>query len=148
MPSRVTGQYCSKDAAIHNFNEFEQLTSLSINSTDEYFIASGFSKHVALYNIGSGKRVQIFKDLHQEHINVVRFANHSPTVFSTVSFDRKIKMWDLRQGTSQPCYTASSTRGNVMVCFSPDDHYLLSSAVDNEVLDTILSIPSNQLVLK
>ncbi|XP_039137281.1 uncharacterized protein LOC120274814 [Dioscorea cayenensis subsp. rotundata] len=133
MPSRVTGQYCSKDAAIHNFNEFEQLTSLSINSTDEYFIASGFSKHVALYNIGSGKRVQIFKDLHQEHINVVRFANHSPTVFSTVSFDRKIKMWDLRQGTSQPCYTASSTRGNVMVCFSPDDHYLLSSAVDNEV---------------
>ncbi|KAJ0982087.1 hypothetical protein J5N97_010342 [Dioscorea zingiberensis] len=133
MPSRVAVQYRSKDAAIHNFDEFEQLTSLSINSTDEYFIASGFSKHVALYDICSGKRLQILKDLHQEHINVVRFAHHSPTIFSTASFDRKVKMWDLRQGTSQPCYTASSSRGNVMVCFSPDDHYLLVSAIDNEV---------------
>ncbi|EOX91603.1 Transducin family protein / WD-40 repeat family protein isoform 2 [Theobroma cacao] len=31
------------------------------------------------------------------------------------------------------CYTASSSRGNVMVCFSPDDLYLLVSAIDNEV---------------
>ncbi|CAL8989260.1 unnamed protein product [Prunus brigantina] len=35
--------------------------------------------------------------------------------------------------TIRPCYTSSSSRGNVMVCFSPDDHYLLVSAVDNEV---------------
>ncbi|KZV33207.1 hypothetical protein F511_16241 [Dorcoceras hygrometricum] len=115
------------------FDEFDQLTSVNINSTDELFLASGYSKHVALYDICSGRRLQIFADMHREHINVVKFSNHSPSLFATSSFDQDVKMWDLRQKPNQPCYTASSSRGNVMVCFSPDDHYLLVSAVDNEV---------------
>ncbi|CAL9149048.1 unnamed protein product [Musa hybrid cultivar] len=133
MPSKITDRFCTMDASMHTFDDFEQLTSVHVNSNDEYFLASGFSNHVALYDIGSGRRLQIFKDLHKEHINVVKFAHHSPTVFVTASFDKDVKMWDLRQGTSQPCYTAPSSRGNVMVCFSPDDYYLLASAIDNEV---------------
>ncbi|KAL3843875.1 hypothetical protein ACJIZ3_001278 [Penstemon smallii] len=116
-----------------NFDEFDQLTSVHVNSTDELFLASGYSKHVALYDISSGQRLQVFTDMHREHINVVKFSNHSPSLFATSSFDQNVKMWDLRQKPNQPCYTASSSRGNVMVCFSPDDHYLLVSAVDNEV---------------
>ncbi|KAJ1397311.1 WD40/YVTN repeat-like-containing domain superfamily [Sesbania bispinosa] len=46
---------------------------------------------------------------------------------------KDVKMWDLRQKPIHPCFTASSSRGNVMVCFSPDDQYILASAVDNEV---------------
>ncbi|KAL0725972.1 hypothetical protein Bca4012_022065 [Brassica carinata] len=115
------------------FDEFDQLTSVHVNSTDKLFLASGYSKDVALYDIGSGTRLQVFADMHQEHINVVKFSNHSPSVFATSSFDKDVKLWDLRQEPSQPCYTASSTKGNVMVCFSPDDRYLLASAVDNEV---------------
>lgn len=116
-----------------SFDEFDQLTSVHVNSMDEFFLASGYSKHVALYDINTGKRLQVFTDMHQEHINVVKFANHSPSIFATSSFDHDVKMWDLRQKPVHPCYTASSGRGNVMVCFSPDDHYLLTSAVDNEV---------------
>lgn len=125
-----------------SFHEFEQLTSVHVNSTDEHFIASGSSNHVALYDISSGRRLQIFKDLHREHINVVKFANHSPAVFASASFDRQVKLWDLRQEMSRPCYSAASSRGNVMVCFSDDDHYLLSSAIDNEVptLEAIIII--------
>ncbi|KAL6961902.1 Protein DWD HYPERSENSITIVE TO UV-B 1 [Sarracenia purpurea var. burkii] len=115
------------------FDEFDQLTSVHVNSTDEWFLASGYSKNVALYDIGCGRRLQVFTDMHREHINVVKFANHSPSIFATSSFDQDVKMWDLRQKPNFPCYTASSSRGNVMVCFSPDDHYLLVSAVDNEV---------------
>ncbi|XVE49283.1 hypothetical protein DITRI_Ditri01bG0070700 [Diplodiscus trichospermus] len=115
------------------FDEFDQLTSVHVNSTDELFLASGYSKNVALYDINSGRRMQVFTDMHQEHINVVKFSNHSPSIFATSSFDQDIKMWDLRQKPIKPCYTASSSNGNVMVCFSPDDHYLLASAVDNEV---------------
>ncbi|PON66700.1 WD repeat containing protein [Parasponia andersonii] len=115
------------------FESFEQLTSLHANSTDEKFLASGYSKDVALYDIGSGKRLQLFTNIHREPINVAKFAYHSPYVFATSSFDRDVKMWDLRQNPLRPCFTSSSRRGNVMVCFSPDDLYLLVSAVDNEV---------------
>ncbi|KAK6125293.1 hypothetical protein DH2020_040955 [Rehmannia glutinosa] len=71
--------------------------------------------------------------MHREPINVAKFSNHSPNLFVTSSFNRDIKMWDSRQKPMSPCYSASSSRGNVMVLFSPDDLYLLVSAVDNEV---------------
>ncbi|PSS26131.1 DNA damage-binding protein like [Actinidia chinensis var. chinensis] len=129
----------SRNKGIHsgvhsvNFDDFDQLTSVHVNSTNDWFVASGYSKNVALYDIGCGRRLQVFTDMHRGHINVVKFSNHSPSIFATSSFDQDVKMWDLRQKPIFPCYTASSTRGNVMVCFSPDDHYLLVSAVDNEV---------------
>ncbi|XP_031128859.1 uncharacterized protein LOC116030684 [Ipomoea triloba] len=131
MAMTTTGAYQSASSV--TFDDFDQLTSVHANSTDELFLASGYSKHVALYDISSGRRLQVFDDMHQEHINVVKFSNHSPSIFATSSFDQDVKLWDLRQKPIHPCYTASSSRGNVMVCFSPDDHYLLVSAVDNEV---------------
>ncbi|KAF3435516.1 hypothetical protein FNV43_RR22605 [Rhamnella rubrinervis] len=130
-PQRIMGTY--NGAGSVTFDEFDQLTSVHVNSTDEFFLASGYSRNVALYDIGSGRRLHMFTDMHREHINVVKFANHSPSIFATSSFDQDVKMWDLRQKPLRPCYTASSSRGNVMVCFSPDDHFLLVSAVDNEV---------------
>ncbi|KAM7251445.1 hypothetical protein ACFE04_023328 [Oxalis oulophora] len=116
-----------------SFDDFEQLTSVHVNSTDDQFLASGYSKNVALYDISSGKRTQLFTNMHREPINVAKFAHNSPHIFVTSSFDRDVKMWDLRQKPHFPCYKASSSRGNVMVIFSPDDQYLLVSAVDNEV---------------
>ncbi|XP_057964363.1 protein DWD HYPERSENSITIVE TO UV-B 1-like [Malania oleifera] len=131
MLRKVADVYCSSSTA--TFDDFEQLTSVHVNSMDDQFLASGYSKHVALYDIGTGRRLQLFTDLHREPINVAKFAHHSPSIFATSSFDHDVKMWDLRQKPVRPCYTASSSRGNVMVCFSPDDLYLLVSAVDNEV---------------
>ncbi|KAK7343506.1 hypothetical protein VNO77_12292 [Canavalia gladiata] len=131
IPKKVTGIYGNSGCV--TFDEFDQLTSVHVNSTDELFLASGYSRNVALYDINSGKRLQVFTDMHHGHINVVKFANHSPSIFATSSFDQDVKMWDLRQKPLHPCFTASSSRGNVMVCFSPDDQYILASAVDNEV---------------
>lgn len=131
-PTTHTGVY--NCAGSVTFDEFDQLTSVHVNATDELFLASGYSRNVALYDINTRQRLQVFNDMHQEHINVVKFSNHSPPIFATSSFDQDVKLWDLRQTPMRPCYTASSSRGNVMVCFSPDDHYLLVSAVDNEVI--------------
>ncbi|XP_031277946.1 uncharacterized protein LOC116136372 [Pistacia vera] len=131
MPHTVADPW--ENSGVVNFKDFEQLTSIHVNSTDDHFLASGYSKNVALYDINSGKQLEVFTNMHREPINVTKFAHHSPFIFVTSSFDRDVKMWDLRQKQEQPCYTASSSRGNVMVCFSPDDLYLLVSAVDNEV---------------
>lgn len=115
------------------FDDFEQLTSVHVNSTDDQCLTSGYSKKVAIYDICTGQQLHLFTDMHREPINVAKFSNHSPNLFVTSSFDRDLKMWDTRQKPLKPCYTASSSRGNVMVVFSPDDLYLLVSAVDNEV---------------
>ncbi|RZB43707.1 hypothetical protein D0Y65_053979 [Glycine soja] len=131
IPRKVTGIHGNFGCV--TFDEFDQLTSVHVNSTDELFLASGYSKNVALYDINSGKRLQVLTDMHRGHINVVKFANHSQSIFATSSFDHDVKMWDLRQKPIHPCFTVSSSRGNVMVCFSPDDQYILASAVDNEV---------------
>ncbi|KAM3250428.1 putative protein isoform X1 [Capsicum chacoense] len=133
---------CSSSSPVV-FDKFDQLTSLHVNSTDDQFLTSGYSKKVAIYDTCSGKRLHLFTDMHQEPINVAKFAHHSPDLLVTSSFDRDVKLWDLRQTPNQPCYTASSSRGNVMVCFSPDDLYLLVSAVDNEVKQ-LLSVDGRQ----
>lgn len=131
MLSESEGSCCS--SVSKTFGSFDQLTSLHVNSRDDQFLASGYSRDVALYDIESGTRLQLFNNIHAEPINVAKFACHSPFLFATSSFDRCVKMWDIRQNPMRPCFTSSSSRGNVMVCFSPDDLYLLVSAVDNEV---------------
>ncbi|KAI4385286.1 hypothetical protein MLD38_003331 [Melastoma candidum] len=131
LPPKVPDFSYTYDAVA--YDDFEQLTSVHVNSTDDWFLASGYTKDIALYDIASGKRLNLLSNLHNEPINVAKFAHHSPSLFATSSFDRDVKMWDLRQKMVKPCYTASSSRGNVMVCFSPSDAYLLVSAVDNEV---------------
>uniref|UniRef100_A0A2P2JHT1 Uncharacterized protein LOC105108772 n=1 Tax=Rhizophora mucronata TaxID=61149 RepID=A0A2P2JHT1_RHIMU len=131
MPTAVPGN--NSLAGSVTFDDFDQLTSVHVNSADELFLASGYSKNVALYDINYGRRIQVFTDMHREHINVVKFANHTPSIFATSSFDHDVKLWDLRQKPIRPCHSSSSSKGNVMVCFSPDDQYLLASAVDNEV---------------
>lgn len=133
MPPATTVSINNNSVGSVSFDEFDQLTSVHVNSTDDLFLASGYSRNVVLYDISSRKRLQVFTDMHREHINVVKFANHSPSIFATSSFDQDVKLWDLRQKPLHPCYTASSSRGNVMACFSPDDQFLLVSAVDNEV---------------
>ncbi|KAL4577488.1 hypothetical protein LXL04_013597 [Taraxacum kok-saghyz] len=115
------------------FVDFHHLTSVDVNATDDQILTSGYSKKVGIYDIPTGKRLHLLSDMHKEPINVAKFAHHSPPLFVTSSFDHNIKMWDLRTNLINPCYTASSSSGNVMVCFSPDDLYLLVSAVDNEV---------------
>ncbi|KAF5961191.1 hypothetical protein HYC85_002400 [Camellia sinensis] len=131
LPNIADGYASSSNVT---FGNFEQLTSVPVNSTNDQFLTCGYSKHVALYDIDSGKCLQLFNDMHRGPINVAKFAHHSPSVFFTSAIDQDDKMWDLWQQPLQPCYTGSSSNGNVMVCFSPDDHYLLVSVVDNEVL--------------
>jgi hypothetical protein len=36
-------------------------------------------------------------NVHSHFINITRFANRSPHIFATASFDHSCKVWDLRQ---------------------------------------------------
>lgn len=120
-------------ASMVKYDDFEKLTSVHVNAMDEKFLASNYSRNVAIFDMCSGARLQFLSNIHQEPINVAKFTHHSPNLLVTSSFDRHVKLWDLRQTPLQPCYSASSSKGNVMACFSSDDLYILVSAVDNEV---------------
>ncbi|KAG5177963.1 quinon protein alcohol dehydrogenase-like superfamily, partial [Tribonema minus] len=138
-------------AVVSSFAPFEKLTSVHVNCTDDYMLASGYSHDVAMYDVETGAVCRAFKDIHKNHINISRFANQSPFLFATSSFDKTVKMWDARVRAdhsyvcpvppacpppppqTRPIYTCTSAQGHVMVCFSPDDAFLLTSAVDNEV---------------
>ena len=131
--SGVENQRASEPArSVTELENCTNLTSLHINSTDKYCLASGFEPVVKLYDLQEGRLANSFKDLHSRHINVLKFAHNDPNMFATSSFDGEVKLWDLRDMQS-PIFTRKSNKGNVMVCFSPDDKHILSSAVDNEV---------------
>lgn len=107
---------------------FNDMTSVHINSEDQAFMASGYHKSVPIFDLATGKRVLYFEDIHEKSINIARFANETPHLLATCSFDRAVKVWDMRVGSSAPIYTCASRSKNVLIAFSPDDQYMLTSA--------------------
>lgn len=112
---------------------FENLTSLSVNCTDELFVTSGFSVDLGLYDLLTGKKVTTFHGMHRHFINHCRFAHRSPHIFATASFDHTCKLWDLREPlmASKPVRLFETESLNMMCCFSPDDENVLCSGVDD-----------------
>ena len=115
------------------YDPFPHLTSVHVNCHDQFFIASGYTTDVAVYDVNRKEPLLVFDGIHTQHINVVKFANRAAPLFASSSFDGDVKLWDLRVGPRYPIYTRRSERGNVMLCFSHDDRFLLVSGVDNEV---------------
>ena len=118
---------------IKEYAVFDQLTSVHVNSSSNHLLVGGYTKNIRIYDIESQQIVHDFIDAHNDHINISRFANHLPHIFMTSSFDKTAKCWDVRLPKNKPIYTIHSRTGIVMINFSPDDTFLLSSSHDNEI---------------
>jgi WD40 repeat protein len=127
----------------HHLEPFPHLSSLSVNCTDDFFMTSGFRIDVALYDLMTGRRVNMFRGLHQNFVNIIRFAHQSPHMFATSSFDHTCKVWDLREPirVNRPVRAFNTPTLNVMCCFSPDDRRVLCSGVDSALLQFGLDKP-------
>jgi WD40 repeat protein len=77
----------------HRYGSFSHLSSVHINSCDTYLLASGTSKDVAIFDLHTGQAVVDIRGIHADSINISRFANQSPHLFATCSFDSTIKLW-------------------------------------------------------
>jgi len=122
---------------------FPHLSSLSSTCTDDYFATSGFCIDLALYDLCTGRRLNTFRGLHQNFINISRFANLSPHILATASFDHTCKVWDLREPivADRPAMFFNTDTLNVMCCFSPDDRHILCSGVDTALQQFSLAKP-------
>jgi len=129
----------SKNPVVFNFENFYRLSSVTVNCNDDFLLTSGHTHDIRLYDLHTGKTVQNYHGIHSGYINVLKFANHDPNLFATSSFDHSVKMWDVREKLSKPIYSRRSRRGIVMVAWSPNDKYILTSAADNEVRQYIAS---------
>lgn len=129
---------------VHRYNAplAPKLTSMHCNADDTLLSGSGYTHSVFISDLATGFKLRTLKNIHEGHVNIARFANQLPYLLLTSSFDHTLKCFDLRSNHTVrkgdvdvpvPIYTCSSRSGNVMVCFSPNDTYFLSSAVDNEV---------------
>jgi hypothetical protein len=127
-------------------DEFPKLSSLSINCTDDFLLASGFTHDLALYDTHTGKVLNRVLGVHSHFINISRFAHRSPHVFATASFDHTCKVWDMRQPLlhDRPVKVLHTGSLNVMCNFSPDDKYLLCSGIDTSIMQ--YEMPSFQQV--
>lgn len=116
-------------------DEFPKLSSLSINCTDDFLLASGFTHDLSLYDTQSGKVLHNVHGAHSNFINISRFMNRSPHIFATASFDHTCKLWDIRQPLlpNSPAKVLNTGGLNVMCTFSPDDRYLLCSGIDTRI---------------
>ncbi len=139
------------DIKIREFPTFDRLTSVHTNCTNSWLLLSGYSQGVSLYDLETAKVIREFTDIHSDHINISRFCNTSPYIFSTSSFDGTIKTWDLRlpgppnqkskhwipespqYESCGPINTLRCNTGIVTIHFSADDAFLIASARDNEI---------------
>jgi WD40 repeat protein len=123
-----------RGALLQEFERFAELTCVHANDSQRLVLASGYQPALRLYDLPTGRSLATLRGLHSAHINVAKFAHHAPDLFATSSFDREVKLWDLRCLRSRrPVFARRCNAGCVMVCWSPDDRFLLSSSVDNEV---------------
>lgn len=129
-------------ATLNRFKSFPKLSSLSVNCSDNFLLASGISSSIVVYDLETGHVVCNGNRVHEHFINISRFCQTSPHIFATASFDYTCKIWDLRQplGANKAVKTLNTGGHNVMCQFSPDDRHFLCSGIDTQLVQ--FEVPS------
>lgn len=111
------------------------LTCVHVSCDDRYGLRSGHCRDVTIFDIENGKRIYTIPEAHSKYINISRFANLSPHLVATSSYDAEVALWDIRtpSHTQKALYRVTSSRGNITISFDPYDQYLLTCAIDNEI---------------
>jgi WD40 repeat protein len=81
---------------VKDYFKFDKLTSLHINSEDDYMLISGSTNNIRINDLETGAIVRQYDNIHDDCINLCRFSNNSPNLFATSSFDKSAKLWDMR----------------------------------------------------
>lgn len=129
----TTSMNMPKQSIVKQYLPFKRLTSVHINSENKYLLCSGYTKDVRIDDLETGTVLSNYENIHDSHVNISRFCNLSPFLFATSSFDSTCKLWDIRLPVRTNIYEVRCNSGLVMINFSPDDTYLLASALDNEI---------------
>jgi WD40 repeat protein len=115
-------------SVVKEYEQYDKLTCVHINSSNDYILASGYSRDARIYDLETGKVLHEYIEAHENHINISRFSNHSPNLFTTSSFDGTAKSWDIRMSSQKAIYTMQCDSGIVTISYSPDDSFILGQS--------------------
>jgi WD40 repeat protein len=88
---------------LQNYIEPTHLTSVNVNADDTKVIASGYSTHISMHDLATGKLLRVFREVHTGgHINVIKFAYQNPNLIATSAFEGCVKLLDIRQPVRCP----------------------------------------------
>jgi WD40 repeat protein len=81
------------------YDRFPNLTCVNSNCDDSVVLLSGHHAelNMRLYDIATGKVVRDYRNAHSDAANVAKFAQTTPFVFASCSFDSTVKVWDIRE---------------------------------------------------
>ncbi|KAL7716401.1 Uncharacterized protein QTN25_006045 [Entamoeba marina] len=120
---------------LHTINEFERITSIHMDSMCDKFISSGFETNVNLFDFETRQLLHVYGSFHTGSVNVAKFANISPFLFTTCSFDSSAAIWDIRTDCTNPVIRYRSQTPLITTVFSGDDLSILIAGEDNYVED-------------
>ncbi|EDR28801.1 hypothetical protein EDI_130780 [Entamoeba dispar SAW760] len=133
-----TGKLCYYDFSkrkqpLLTIDNLERITSVHLNCNCSKFITSGFETNINLFDFETFKLERVYGSLHNENVNVAKFSNTNPFLFTTCSFDSCAAIWDLRTDCSIPVIKYIGETLLVTTIFSENDLNILIAGCDNYV---------------
>ncbi|KAI0557095.1 WD40/YVTN repeat-like containing protein [Gracilaria domingensis] len=84
-----------RGGCVYSSELFDHLTSIHTSADDARFAVSGVTRDVGLYDVATGRKVQVMNDCHNRGINVTTFAHRNPHVLINAIFAQCVKKWNL-----------------------------------------------------
>ena len=121
------------DHPLNTFNYLERISSVSLNSIGTKFSVSGNNQNVFIYDLEKQQLSRVVGSYHTDTINVVKFSNSNPFLYTACCYDKEMTLWDIREPCHYPSsfYVAQTPLTSTM--FSYDDQSVVIGGEDGYV---------------
>ena len=122
-------------AILTKYIRYKHFNSAHASCDGALGVASGYDYGFRLFDIETGA-LTLFRDVHANTVNRVRFARHARTLFATGSNDGTVKLWDARVASSRPvrCMVIPGRSSVISLDFSPRDDFVMATCLEGEAM--------------
>jgi len=144
----VEGNYClsgGQDKIIRLWNPHKaiciktypghgyEVTDIAVSMDNSRFASCGGDRSPFLWDVSTGRVIRKFRG-HESTVNCVRFnkVQEENTTLVSASYDRSVRIWDLKSNSIDPIQTLSEAKDSVTSLFLTD-YEIISGSVDGKI---------------
>ncbi len=120
----------NENELVFNGARDESVSGEAFSPDGKFFASTSWNKVIRLWDIASGKEINIFKG-HEEAVNNVAFSPDRKTLASA-SMDKTVRLWDIASGKELNVFIGHERLVN-SVAFNPNGKILASAAMDKTI---------------